>query len=148
MKNGEYWRERFKQLEATQNMQGAEVYAEIEKQYRQAQREREARIDSWYRRFADNNNISMAEASRILTVKELAELKWDVNDYIKYGQENAVNQKWMKGLENASARFHITRLEALKLQTQQSLEIMFGNQLDGIDAAMKQIYLDGYYHTA
>lgn len=25
---------------------------------------------------------------------------------------------------------------------------MFGNQLDSIDAAMKRIYLDGYYHTA
>ena len=54
----------------------------------------------------------------------------------------------MKELENASARFHITRLEALKLQTQQSLELMFGNQLDRIDSAMKHIYLGGYYHTA
>ncbi len=39
-------------------------------------------------------------------------------------------------------------MEALKLQTQQSLELMFGNQLDSIDTAMKRIYLDGYYHTA
>jgi len=49
-----------------------------------------------------------------------------------YGKENAYNQKWMKELENASARFHISRLEALEIQTQQSLELMFGNQLDGI----------------
>jgi len=148
MKNSEYWRQRFAQLEAAQNRKGAEVYAEIEKQYRHAQKEIEAKIDAWYRRFADNNGVSMAEARRMLSVKELAELKWDVNDYIRHGQANAFNQKWMKELENASVRFHISRLEALKLQTQQSLEVMFGNQLDGIDAAMKRIYLEGYYHTA
>lgn len=148
MKNSEYWKLRFAQLEAAQNRKGAEVYAEIERQYRQAQKEIEGKIDAWYRRFADNNGVSMAEARRMLSARELAELKWDVNDYIRHGKENAVDQKWMKELENASARFHISRLEALKLQTQQSLEIMFGNQLDGVDTAMKHIFLDGYYHTA
>ena len=46
---------------------------------------------------------------------------------------------WVKQLENASARFHISRLEGLKLQTQQSLEVMFGNQLDSIDGTMRDV---------
>lgn len=148
MKNSDYWKLRFAQLETAQNRKGAEAYAEIERQYRQAQKEIEGKIDAWYRRFANNNGVSMAEARRMLTARELAELKWDVNEYIRYGKENAVDQKWMKELENASARFHISRLEALKLQTQHSLEVMFGNQLDSVDTAMKHIFLDGYYHTA
>lgn len=147
MPNSEYWKQRFQQLEAAQNQKGANVYAEIERQYRQAQKELEGKINTWYQRFADNNGVSMAEARRMLAGRDLKEFKWDVKDYIKYGQENAVSQNWMKELENASARFHISRLEALKLQTQQSLEIMFGNQLDKIDSAMKHIYLEGYYHT-
>lgn len=148
MKDSAYWKERFVQLEAAQNRRGAETYAEIERQYRQAQKEIDAKIDAWYRRFADNNGVSMAEARRMLTARDLAELKWDVNEYIAHGKENAIDQRWMKELENASARFHISRLEALKFQTQQSLEVMFGNQLDSVDAAMKRIFLDGYYHTA
>lgn len=143
-----YWRDRFKQLEEAQNRKGADTYKLIEEQYRQAQKELEAKINAWYQRFATNNGVSMAEARRMLRDRELAELKWDVKEYIKRGQENAFTGQWMKELENASARFHISRLEALKLQTQQSLELMFGNQLDSIDAAMKRIYLDGYYHTA
>lgn len=111
-------------------------------------REIEGKISVWYQRLADNNGVSMAEARKMLSKNELKELKWDVNDYIKYGKENAIDQRWMKELENASAKFHISRLEALKLQTQQSLEVMFGNQLDSIDATMRRIYLDGYYHTA
>ena len=80
MKNSDYWKIRFGQLEAAQNRKGAAVYAEIERQYRQAQKEIEGKIDSWYRRFADNNGVSIAEARRMLSAKELSELKWDVNE--------------------------------------------------------------------
>lgn len=148
MNNGEYWQKRFELLEQAAHQQGVQCYADIEKQYRQAQKQLEGQIAAWYQRFASNNGVILAEAKRMLNAKELAELKWDVNQYIQYGQENAINGTWVKQLENASARFHISRLEALKLQTQQSIEVMFGNQLDSIDSTMRNVYKSGYYHTA
>lgn len=148
VKNGRYWHDRFVQLEQSQHQQGMQCYADIEKQYIQAQKQIEGQIAVWYGRFASNNGISIQDARKMLNNKELAELKWDVNEYIRYGKENAVNQQWMKQLENASARYHISRLEALKLQIQQSMEVMFGNQLDSIDSAMRDIYKSGYYRTA
>lgn len=148
MKSSEYWQKRFELLEQTAHQQGVQCYADIEKQYRQAQKTLEGQIAAWYQRFADNNGVTLADAKRMLTAKELAELKWDIQDYIRYGEENAINGTWVKQLENASARFHISRLEALKLQTQQSIEVMFGNQLDSIDSTMRDVYKSGYYHTA
>lgn len=148
MNNGGYWQKRFELLEQAAHQQGVQCYADIEKQYRQAQKQLEGQIAAWYQRFASNNGVTLAEAKRMLNAKELAELKWDVNQYIQYGQENAINGTWVKQLENASARFHISRLEALKLQTQQSIEVMFGNQLDSIDSTMRNVYKSGYYHTA
>lgn len=148
MNNGEYWQKRFELLEQAAHQQGVQCYADIEKQYRQAQKQLEGQIAAWYQRFASNNGVTLAEAKRMLNAKELAELKWDVNQYIQYGQENAISGTWVKQLENASARFHISRLEALKLQTQQSIEVMFGNQLDSIDSTMRDVYKSGYYHTA
>lgn len=148
MKNSEYWKKRFELLEQSQNQQGLQCYADIEKQYRQAQKQIEGQIAAWYQRFAKNNGITLADARKMLTSKELEELKWDINQYIQYGEENAINGTWVKQLENASARYHISRLEALKLQTQQSIEAMFGNQLDSIDSAMRNIYTSGYYRTA
>lgn len=71
-----------------------------------------------------------------------------MSEYIAHGEENAVSGAWIKQLENASARYHVSRLEALKLQTQQQMEVLFGNQLDRLDAAMKDIYTSGYYKTA
>lgn len=148
MKHKDYWRKRFKKLEESQNKKGQQCYAEIEKQYHRAQKEIEGKIAAWYQRFAVNNEISLQEARKLLRGRELAELKWDVNDYIRYGEENAMTQQWMKELENASARYHISRLEAIKLQMQQSLEVLFGNQLDVLDSVMRSVYTDGYYHTA
>ena len=36
----------------------------------------------------------------------------------------------------------------MKIQMQQQVEVLFGGQLDSIDSAMRDIYLDGYYRTA
>ncbi len=147
-KSAAYWKKRFELLEQLQNQQGVQCYAELERKYRQAQRQIETQIQSWYGRFASNNGISIQDARKMLTNKELAELKWDINEYIRYGEQNALSGTWIKELENASARYHISRLEALKLQTQQQIEVLFGNQLDSIDSVMKSIYTSGYYHTA
>ena len=148
MKTADYWKERFAQIESATNKDARKTYKEIEEQYRRAQKQLESQISVWYQRFAENNNISLQEARRILNSRELAELKWDVKDYIKYGEQNAIDGKWMKELENASARAHISRLEALKLQMQQQVEVVFGNQLDGVDKAMRAAYSFGYMHTA
>lgn len=148
LKNSEYWKQRFEQLEAAQNGMGASALADIEKQYRQAQKEIEGKIAAWYQRFADNNGISMSEARKYLSGADLKEFKWDVQDYIKYGQENALDGLWMKELENASAKFHISKLEALKVHTQQSLESLFSKQLGTVQGAMADIVESGYFHTA
>lgn len=148
MKNSEYWKLRFEQLEQAQNGQGTAAFAEIEKQYKEAQKQIEGQIARWYQRFADNNGITLAQARQYLKGAALKEFQWDVQDYIKYGQDNALMGGWMKELENASAKYHISKLEALKIQTQQSLEVMFSKQMGTVTGAMGDIFESGYYHTA
>lgn len=148
MKNSEYWKLRFEQLEQAQNGQGAAAFAEIERQYKEAQKQIEGQIARWYQRFADNNGITLAQARQYLKGAALKEFQWDVQDYIKYGQDNALMGGWMKELENASAKYHISKLEALKIQTQQSLEVMFSKQMGTVTGVMGDIFESGYYHTA
>lgn len=146
-KNSEYWQQRFGQLENASHQEAMTVYSRIEESFYQAQKEIERNINNWYVRFANNNQITITEAKKILNANELKELKWDIQEYIKYGQENELNAGWMKELENASAKFHISRLEALKLQTQQTLEKLFGNELDEVDKMASNTYINNYYHT-
>lgn len=144
---GNYWRKRFEMLEKKSNEYGLDAFRQIEPTFIKAEKEIQKEIESWYGRYARNNNITMTEARRQLSTKELKEFRWDVKEYIKYGRENAIDQRWMKQLENASARVHINRLEALKIRTQQAAEVAFGNELNVIDAMARKVYTEDYYHS-
>ena len=149
MKPADYWKQRFEALDKSLlNMGDQYYYDEVEKQFRLAERELEKDISLWYKRLAANNDISMADAKALLTGNSLQEFRWTVEDYIKHGREYGISGKWAKELENASARVHINQLDALKLQMQQQLEVLYGNQVDGLDQRLKDIYSAGFYKTA
>lgn len=148
MKSSDYWKQRFTQLERSQTASSAKASAEVQELYSSAKSEIENRLYAWYGRLAANNGVSMSEARRLLKADELDEFHWSVQQYIKRGKECAVNnQKWFKELENASAKFHITRLEALETNLNANFEILAA-QKDGIVSdAVKDAYRTGYYKS-
>lgn len=148
MKSASYWKERMKTLEDEQYVKTTEYYNDLQKQFRMAQNNLQIDIEYWYRRLAENNDISLIAAKKLLNKDELEEFHWTVEEYIKRGEENAVNPRWMKKLENASAKVHINRLEAMKLQVQQHAEILYQNYEHGTTEFLSGIYEDTYYHTA
>ena len=147
-RNAAYWAQRMKNMEAALQDQSYRYVENLERQFAAAQAEIERQMAAWYQRFAINNEITLAEAKKRLTAGELKEFHWSVAEYIAYGRQNALDGAWMKQLENASARVHISRLEALKLQIQQQAEVLYSNQLDYLDAAARQMYAGSYYGTA
>lgn len=148
MKSKEYWQKRYMLIEGLNNTQGINVKADIDKAFRMAENGIQGEIEKWYSRIADNNGVSITKARQMLTNRELEEFKWDLANYIKHGEENNINGKWIKELENASGRWHINRLEALKLRVQQKAEEAFGNEVDSIDNFARDAYMRGYYRTA
>lgn len=82
----------------------------------------------------------------MLTTGQLEEFKWTAEQYVKAAQQANLSPEWIKKLENASTRFHVSRLEAIQLQIQQQMELLFGNQVDGIDDLLKKLVSNGYTH--
>lgn len=148
MKNDAYWANRMRILEDALLDTGYEYVQNLERQYDKAIRDIETDIARWYQRFAKNNEISLNDARKLLNSQELKEFKWTVEEYIKYGKENAVNGAWIKQLENASARVHISRLEAIKLQLQQQAEALAAKQAEAVKGVSEGVYKSSYYHTA
>lgn len=107
--NAAYWAQRMKNMEDALLDQSYSYVENLEKQFAAAQAEIERQMARWYQRFATNNEIDLAEAKRLLNSKELKEFHWTVAEYIAYGEQNAIDGAWMKQLENASARVHISR---------------------------------------
>lgn len=148
MKNSEYWRGRFSILEDAAHKQADRCIEDLERIYREAEQSVQADIERWYGRFATNNGVSLFEAKRLLTTGQLEEFKWNVNQYIQAAQKADLSPEWIRKLENASARFHVGRLEAIQLQIQQQIELLYGNQLDSVDNLLKGILSNGYTHSA
>lgn len=148
MRNADYWRGRFSILEDSAHREAQRTIQDMEELYLDAQRSVQKEIESWYARFAVNNQISLTDARKWLTAGQLEEFHWSVEQYIKIGEQAGLDATWLKKLENASARFHISRLEAVQTGIQQQLELLYGNQVDSLDALLKKVVGNGYTHTA
>lgn len=148
MKNADYWRGRFSVLEEAAHKQTDEYLQSLEDIYRGAEQSVQKDIESWYQRFATNNNVTLAEARKMLTTGQLEEFKWTAEQYVKAAQKANLSEEWIKKLENASTRFHVSRLEAIQFQIQQQIELLYGNQVDGIDDLLKDLISNGYTRGA
>lgn len=146
-KSREYWRKRYDLLEESLLGIGEDYVELLDRQYQAAIRTIEKDVLSWYARLASNNSVSLSEAKRLLTTKELKEFRWDLKEYIRHAEESAVNQQWIKQLENASAKVHIERLQVLELQMRQQLELLYANRAQGLTATARNIYSEGYYSS-
>lgn len=138
-----YWTKRFEEEEKQRNISNKAYTKEIEKQYKIAENKIKSDIEKWYIRIADNNQISLADAKKLLTKDELKEFKWTLAEYTQKAKSGA----WKKELENASARVHIQRLEALQLQVQNSIETLRNKENQMLEDYLIKNYEDTYYHS-
>lgn len=135
-------------MEEVQHDTSVQKAQEIQEQFDRSLAAIDGKINAWYQRLADNNGVSMQEARKMLDAGELKEFRWNVEEYTRYAEENEISGAWAKQLENASARVHISRLEALKIETQQEVEKLYGNCTDAIDHHIRDAYTSDFYHTA
>lgn len=143
-----YWQDRFIEEEERLNKIAGDEFRRQQLEYERAISRLNKDIEVWYNRIAKNNDVSLAEAKKMLNDKELKEFKWTLDEYIKYGKENGIDKNWNKELENASARVHIERLEAMKLQVRGEIEKLYNGRESGFESYLKNLYKDQYNRTA
>ena len=104
MKNADYWRGRFAVLEASAHRAADARLAQLEDIYRGAEQSVAREIESWYQRFAQNNQLTLAQARKMLTDSQREEFRWTVQQYVQAAQKAGLSEEWAKKRENASAR--------------------------------------------
>ncbi|MGF9913728.1 ADP-ribosyltransferase [Paenibacillus ehimensis] len=147
MKSEAYWSKRFETLSEAQLNKGEKYIETLNREYAKATAEIQRDIEVFYQRFAKNNEVSYAEARQMLTKGQLKEFRWTVQEYIQKGRENAVDQRWMKELENASIKVRVSRLEALQTQMRAKVETLAAKRQTGTQDVLSGIYKDGYYRS-
>ena len=148
MEHDKYWAERFEQLTEAELRKADDLSVEMVKEYRQTAQDLNDDIQRWYARFAAENKMSLAEARRVLTGRELAEFRWTVDEYIKYAKKADLSEAYIQKLKNASARVHIDRLEAIRMQMAQHVEKLAAKGNARLTDVLHDIYPDAQMRTA
>ena len=143
-----YWRRRNAELSKIVDAEADEVIRNMREAYDAAAAHIDQQITSWYQKFADDNEITFQKAKQTLDAGELKDFKMTLEEYIRHGEELDEDPSWLKAMKNASAKHHITRLDALKMTAQAELEEAVA-KIDGswMEDAAKKAYLYSLYST-
>jgi len=144
---GDYWARRMRLYEQDRARKNAKITAEIDVAFSKASSDIKKDLEYWYGQLAKNNGISLVAARRMLDAGELAEFKWSVDEYMAKARQSG-NGKWLKELENASARVHISRLDAMKISMRNTLESAFVTENSIVTKMAGETYRDAVQHTA
>ena len=145
--SNEYWQKRFENLTEALLRKGEDEYKNLVEGYNRAIASLQRSIENFYYRFAEHNKVSYSDAKRILDKRELKEFRWTVEEYIERGVENALDQRWMNELENASIRIRVSRFESLKYQVRQQIELISAKRLSSVAEVAEDIFKEGYYKS-
>lgn len=134
-----YWKRRFELLQDEALRPADEYLLDLGEIYERAAQELERKMLYWTKRFADNNDLTMAEAKKILEAGELREFHWTLEEYAK---KAAHGSRWAREVENASARVHLSRLEAMRLDLKGVVE---GAVPEDMRWLFEEVYERAYY---
>lgn len=119
----------------------------MERAYRDAISSMQKDINDFFQRFADNEGMTMTQARKLYTAREMKDFRMTLEEYIAKGQESGVSDKWLKELESASDLHRIDRLKALQLQLANEIESLSAYKEQELNKTLSDIYEEGYYRN-
>ena len=143
-----YWEQRFLNLKEDGLHVAQSSYEDLTSIYAYSLNKYENQIAGFIQRYANSNNLSLADAKRQLSARELKDFKITLNQYIKLAQQKNLSPKQIKLLDNASLRARLSRLEELWIHTSQFVEILAQEQHTNINDALNKVYNSTYYEAA
>lgn len=147
MKNAEYWAGRMELLNESLMRRADVLLPEIQKAYETAAESIGQQIESFYQRYAAQEGITLAEAKRLLAPKERQRFGMTIESYIKAAEQGTADPKWIKQLERTAARARISRLEALRLQMRQQIELLEGWKDSAMTQTLGEVFRECFYQT-
>lgn len=146
MKSSEYWQKRSEEVAKLQYNKTDEYIEKLRREYDKSIKRIEEDISIFYQRYANNNEISMVEARKLLTGKELNEFKMTLEEFIEKAKDNA-DGRWTQQLNNVYYKSRISRLDALQIQMRQQVEMLSAGEQKALGKLLGDVYEDTYYRT-
>lgn len=142
------WEKRFERLKQQQMGKAETVTAAMRREYVKALTALRKEVLDWYYRYAEENEISLAEAKRELDARELKAFRLTLKEYIKLAKKKDLPQKYIKMLNKASIRARLDRSQELYIKTSRYVEELAKSQNLSMSSLLSEVYEDSVYKTA
>ncbi|WP_291563700.1 MULTISPECIES: minor capsid protein [unclassified Clostridium] len=146
MRSKDYWKKRSEQVVRQQFKKTDDYIVRLQLEYMEALNSIQKDIEVFYARFAENNEITLDEARKLLNSNQLHEFKMSLQEFTNKAKNNK-NLQWEKELNNVSYKVRVTRLQALQTQIKNSIEGLYIKQQEGTTGTLGSIYKDTYYRN-
>lgn len=145
MNKSNYWAKRYAELMDIEMTKAEKVDEALQRAYFKSAQELEYKLTAWLRRYMKKNGVSLPEARRQLARQDREELQWTISEYIANGNALTLDDVTKKKLENASIKYHVTRLEALQAQITMQINDLYAEEQERVQALLADIYPHSYY---
>lgn len=146
MKPAEYWQKRSEQVAQGQFDKADSYIARLRNEYAKAKRNIRDAVELFYKRYAENDEVSLAAAKKALSGKELNEFRMTLEEFTQKAKNNA-DGRWTKQLNAIYYKTRVSRLEALQTQVRQEVELLAGSRQQGAHELLGDVCKDTYYRT-
>lgn len=143
MNNKDYWAERAKLQEERVHQKGSNFLANLKKEYNAGSRELQEQLKGWYSKYADENGMTVAQAKKVLSPKELRRHQQTLDDLILAA--GIEDEAYKKALRNRYLKSRVSRLQSLQEQVRLQLELLGKSQEVKTFEHLQEIYRDTYY---
>lgn len=113
--------------------------------YQTANRTISEKISMFYTKYAVENNITYAQAAKILSVSERKAVQTAIKEYYKVAKDLKADTAYLKSLNVLSRKAEITRLQALQLDIRHQIEVLSASNIKSIKTLETGLYKDAYY---
>lgn len=146
MKSKDYWKKRSEQVARKQYKKVDKYINSMKLEYEIAKDSIQKDIESFYARFAANNEITLDEARKLLNSNELREFKMGLKEFTNKAKNN-IDDKWEQELNNVSYKVRISRLQALQTQINNEIGLLYSKQQNDVTSLLSDVYEDTYYRN-
>ncbi len=145
-KNNNYWLNREKQLliKAIEEEDKLEIL--LKKAYKKAKKEIEKEIATLFMKYAKDNKLTYAEASKILTGKEFREWRMDIKGYIDAIKDSA-DDRLLIELNTLASRSRISILEEKLYQVDKYINELYETSYKSTESFLTASITDTYYQN-
>lgn len=144
--SADYWKDREKERIKKGDRDIKQVEKQLVKLYKENMQEIKKEILNFYDKFAKDNNLTYAEACRVLNAKEFKEFRMDIKDYIKLIKETGDEQLLLE-LNTLSTKSRISRLEELFYECGKYINEIYETSEKHLQTCFSSTVRHGYYST-